>query len=322
MTNDNNNEKPDAMGVSDAPTSAPLPKPELPATNAEKAALPLQWVRVTHHTPDHLASRYLYAGYGSNLALEQMVRRCSQADIIGPGILRGSRLVFAYHLGIVEDAAATTLMGVYRMTAADIAAMDRYEALGRLYDRFLVTVEVNGVALRCFTYVKRNNDPEQPSDRYYETCLQGYRDWNFDARRLRHARDFARKHEKPKAYGHRATGNGWASNVDWRRYGGRNRGAQTPIVPTMDGSHEPIANGSGESYRSLVTGRQMNGRGTGSHWRKAGNTKDIKATDITGDSDPMRTSVDTGDGQAKFTNPRTGEGWAKGSNGVWYRVKD
>lgn len=310
----NENEKP-----------APVPSIEGEPV-APVAAVPLRWVRVSHHTPDHIASRYLYAGYGSNLCLEQLVRRCSGAEIVGPGILRNARLVFAYHLGIVEDDAATTLMGVFKLTAADVAALDRYEALGRSYERFLVTVEVNGAAVRCFTYVKRNNEPEQPSARYYNVCLQGFADWNFDSRRLRHAREFAKKNEKPKRYGRYYSTD---SQMDWHDYmeTGRNAAAGryqkliTPHVPTVDGSSGTAA-GKGPRV-SLVTGRNLSGRDNVSG-------RPVSQKSEAGDGGPPTGGNGKATGKAnaqykagdEFQNPRTGEVWIMGKNRVWLRKPD
>ncbi len=135
------------------PVAAEVPEP---AT----IAIPLRWVRVTHKSPDHIAARYPYAAFGSNLNIGQMAQRCPMADPVGVGVLRSARLVFAYYLGIVQDDNATVPVGVYRLNAADIATLDRYEGLGRSYERYLVTVELNGQAVRCFTYIKRNNEPE------------------------------------------------------------------------------------------------------------------------------------------------------------------
>lgn len=296
---------------------------EMPLDTATVAALPLRWVKVTHHTPDHIASRYLYAGYGSNLAMEQMMRRCPGADIHGSGMLRGARLVFAYHLGIVEDEQATTLMGVYKLTAADVAALDRYEALGRLYDRYLVTVEVNGQAVRCFTYVKRNNNPKQPSDKYYATCLQGFNDWNFDARRLRHARDHARKNESKAKPG---CGNGHGSGWDWREYYDSKKGTLPANDRTMgNGRDEPEGNGTAASYHprtSLVTGRQLDRRIPRRHHGDQRNNRLDERTSVA----EFKKQVETlrkdapligGKEPETFTNPRTGERWYRGPNGFW-----
>jgi hypothetical protein len=200
----------------------------------------MAWVRVSHKSPDHIAARYLYAGYGSNLNLEQMTRRCPGADLVGAGILRNARLVFAYHLGIVQDDAATVPIGVMKVTAADVAALDRYEALGRQYERILVTVECNGQAVRCFTYLKKDNALEAPSGPYYETCLQGYNDWAFDSRRLRHAREKAIKEGKPM----RAP---------------RGRAPYAPDAGTYR-SDEPLGSGTAASYRGARSPRPEGGR--------------------------------------------------------------
>src|SRR5580765_3557348 len=103
----NKTNKPPAIVAGDA--AGPVPS---------EHTLPMAWLRMTHKSPDHMA-RYLYAAYGSNLALEQMTRRCPGADIVGGGLLRNARLVFAKYLGIVADDSATVPIGVFKLTAAD-----------------------------------------------------------------------------------------------------------------------------------------------------------------------------------------------------------
>lgn len=297
-----------------------------PATTPAYQSVKLAWVRISHHSPDHVAARWPYAGYGSNLSLEQMVRRCPTADIQGGGILRNAKLVFAYYLGIEEMEGASTPVGVFRLTAADVAALDRCEGLGRSYERYLVTVELNGEAVRCFTYVKRDNRLEEPSERYYQTCLRGYGDWNFDARRLRHAREQARKRGKRRTY---SSGYGhWrgdSTEIDWNKYrgGGYSRGttsnprdALIPPVPSMD--EEPEGNGTAASYQpriSLVTGRDLSRKA-----RDAADTFKRKHGSGVYD-DPTRTSTLNGHGQETFTG-RDGQKWRKGPNGIWYRAKE
>lgn len=265
-----------------------------PAPAMVPEAIPLRWVRVSHHSPDHIASRYPYAAYGSNLSLAQIGRRCPTAVEYGTGVLRDAKLAFAYYLGVVEAVGSSVPVAVFKVCAADVAALDRCEGLGRSYERFLVTIEVKGEAVRCFTYVKRDNTLEEPSERYYQTCLQGYADFNFDARRLRHAKEDARKNGKRRtysgAYGH------WDSSTpafDWDEYrkgtaststhtqgttnsptesathfwnGKAWRRKSTAMIPTVRsydeavGNDEPIGNGTAASYQprtSLVTGREL-----------------------------------------------------------------
>jgi gamma-glutamylcyclotransferase len=325
--------------------------PENPAS-----AIPLRWVKVSHKTPDHIAERYPYAGYGSNLNLAQMSARCATVDLVGPGLLRNARLVFAYHLGIVRDDNKTVPVGVYRMSAADVAAMDRYESLGRNYERILVTVEVNGAAVRCFTYLKRDNAPEPPSERYYQICLQGYHDWQFDDRRLRHARDFARKNHKPRA-------RGWTQTYlpfDWSKYGqtGLNAWSRKPgeangntTTSYTDGDMEPLQSGTAASYvprsgtrrtqyydhdlRKMVplpAGHRLRYDDLLKRYVPVPMFETMRPEDIRKAipqaprmedkrlpiEDPTRTSTDDN----TFSNPRTGERWRKGKNNVWYRIKE
>ncbi len=285
------------------------------------AAIPLRWVKVSHHSADHIAARYFYAAYGSNLNLAQMATRCQGADIVGGGTLRNARLVFARYLGIVEDDSATVPVGVFKVTAADVASLDRYEGLGRSYERFLVTIELNGEAVRCFTYVKRNNEPEQPSDKYYEACSVGYTDWNMDSRRLRHARDFARKNEKPKRYG-----NGYAtdSGMDWRDYMESGKRAATRGPYDISKYQVPAVRATDGSDR-IRPPRPVGGRLGGADY---GPMRPVRASDYASrdylsgkpvtphPSDRPKGRYKAGD---EFFNPKTKETWTMGSNGVWLR---
>ena len=281
------------------------------------SAVPLRWVKVNHHSPDHIAARYLYAAYGSNLSLAQIATRCPGIDIAGQGLLRNARLVFAHYLGIVPDDSSSVPVGLFRCTAADVASLDRREGLGQSYDRYLVTVEQHDrdgnplSSVRCFTYVKRHNEPEPSADQYWQTCLMGYRDFRFDDRRLRHARDHARKHHKPRRHN---GARGWANGM--------------PPIYSGDswGDSYPEGNGSGPSYRrldrsiprtSLVTGRTL--PMVPSVPSKVSNDE---AAQIKADAEAFKAALKArkvlpqdfkpdADGVMRFTNQRTGETWIK-----------
>ncbi len=161
--------------------------------------------------------------------------------------------------------------------------------------------------MRCFTYVKRDNALEEPSERYYQTCLAGYADFNFDTRRLRHAREDARKNGKRRtysnAYGH---WNGSQTTFDWDAYrkGSTNNanrnGAMVPNVrtydPSIDGGDIPESgSGTAASYQprtSLVTGRQLTGPPGNRAARRAEHAKRIQAAVATFTAlDPSRIST-------------------------------
>jgi hypothetical protein len=136
----------------------------------------------------------LYAAYGSNLMLDQIVQRCPDVHMAAAGRILDYRLIFARVASIEAHEGSTTLVGLYNLSASDITTLDKREGLGRTYDRYLITPITNdGRAIRCFTYIKRHNLLEPPSEDYYQRLSAGFRDWRFDDRRLRHARDAAVK---------------------------------------------------------------------------------------------------------------------------------
>ncbi len=163
--------------------------------------LPRKWVLVNRHPPAHIAERYLYAAFGSNLMLAQIAERCPDAEIVGPGIVQGAQLIFSRVASIVESEKGSVLVGLYKLSASDIDRLDRREGMGRVYDRVLVTADTATGPVRCFTYVKRTRYPERPSKAYYAKIAQGFVDWQFSDKRLRVARARAAKRVHPKPFG-------------------------------------------------------------------------------------------------------------------------
>jgi hypothetical protein len=162
--------------------------------------IPTTVLKVSHHPAGHIATRYAYAAYGSNLGFNQMTSRCPRAEIVASGKLLGFRLAFAMVATIIPDDDSTTLVGIYQLTASDVETLDKREGLGRVYDRYLVTaLTIDGRAIRCFTYIKKDDFPEAPSDLYYGRLAEGYRNWAFEDRRLRHARKRAVKEALARA---------------------------------------------------------------------------------------------------------------------------
>ena len=263
--------------------------------------LPVRWLNVSHHSAAHIAARYPYAGYGSNLWLQQMAERCPQAEIIHRGRLRGARLAFAKVATIIADENVDTLVGVYTLTASDIETLDKREGLGRSYDRYLVTPEVDGNAVRCFTYIKRDATPAAPSDEYFAKLCAGFRDWGFPDRRLRRARERSTKDEaalpKPKP----------AQSNRWEPWGRDYEDASRPR------RHAAPKSG---NRTSLVTGRNLDREPRlFSHDESIG---DYLARNEAKPS--IADQITREGGQTSFHNASTGEHWAK-TDGVWKRVR-
>lgn len=141
----------------------------------------------------------LYFAYGSNMDPEQMKGRCPAAEIVGIGVLRDHGLCFprgslARGCGVasVEPLQGRETWGVvYRLSAADLAALDQQEgfrsdrpAQKNNYNRTEVLVDFGGVRTPMLAYVAvPQNAPPLPSAAY-----------------LRHMRAGARHHRLPPAY--------------------------------------------------------------------------------------------------------------------------
>jgi hypothetical protein len=157
-------------------------------------AIPMTVLKVSHHDPRHMAERYPYAAYGSNLLMRQISERCPNVELMTGGRLLDHRLDFSRVATITLDKTSTVPVGLYKLSANDIERLDKREGMGRVYDRFLVTpICDDGRAVRCFTYIKKETTLEPPTPEYFAKLLGGYRDWHFDDRRLRHARERAQE---------------------------------------------------------------------------------------------------------------------------------
>ncbi|TPL89750.1 gamma-glutamylcyclotransferase [Mesorhizobium sp. B2-3-13] len=142
---------------------------------------------------------FLYFAYGSNMDIQQMKERCPDAEIVGSGHLPGYALCFPRMsmkrkcgVSSVEPFAGGEVWGVvYRLTAADLALLDRNEGYqsGRdrhlnSYTRLPVTVTMNGVATEMQTYFA-----EPQSGKFLPSAAY-----------LQHLRDGARHHRLPDSY--------------------------------------------------------------------------------------------------------------------------
>lgn len=151
-----------------------------------------------------MAKRY-YLAYGSNLNMEQMKHRCPTAKPIGTAVIENNVLTFrgsgsGYYLTIEPKIGSKVPVGVWEVTAADEAALDRYEGYPRFYSKADVTLDVipldGGKSARKKAFYYFMNDDSElglPSDFYVQTCLQGYADFGFDKRILKRTLERVRR---------------------------------------------------------------------------------------------------------------------------------
>ena len=138
--------------------------------------------------------RKYYLAYGSNLDVEQMIRRCPGAIKIGAAELEGYHLVFRSNIrglgvaNIEPRAGCSVPVGIWSVTAGDEAALDRYEGFPRLYRKEWFTVRVNSRPVSVMAYVMTpSHRKTAPSPSYLGIIKQGYKDFGFNTRRLLYA---------------------------------------------------------------------------------------------------------------------------------------
>ena len=123
----------------------------------------------------------LYFAYGSNLDRRQFARRCPGSRPVAPATLRGYRLAFrgSGHADIVREKGGLVRGALYRATARDVEALDRYEGVPGYYHRITVFVKDDaGRVRKAFAYKMGNRFEEAaPSLSYTLIIVRGYRDW-------------------------------------------------------------------------------------------------------------------------------------------------
>lgn len=118
-----------------------------------------------------------YAAYGSNLWRDQMRRRCPDAEVVGSLLLPGWRLVLRKYALIRRDDTADCPIGLWRITQADLDALDRFEG-PRTYARILVPLPDGSQA---WTYEEIRIRPGPPAGEYVRRLRRGYADFAFDS---------------------------------------------------------------------------------------------------------------------------------------------
>lgn len=135
-----------------------------------------------------MKKRY-YLAYGSNLNIRQMHLRCPEARIVGTTVIPGYELLFkgsktGAYLTIERNPKERVPAAVWATTAADEAALDRYEGCPAFYYKTELTLSVKGLRdgrekeLSVYVYIMHEERlAGMPSISYVETCLEGYRDF-------------------------------------------------------------------------------------------------------------------------------------------------
>jgi hypothetical protein len=129
----------------------------------------------------------LYIAYGSNLNIDQMKRRCPDAEIVTVSVINNYQLTFrGNHRGfgvanIEPKKGGMVPVGVWQISQSDEVALDRYEGYPHLYVKQNFMVEINGERHKAMAYVMHPGfDAVPPSDSYLQTIVEGFDDFHID----------------------------------------------------------------------------------------------------------------------------------------------
>ena len=131
-----------------------------------------------------MAGARTYFGYGSNLIVEQMTRRCPTAQFVGPARLRDHKFrINLQGVATVVRSPGSLVHGIlWRLTPSDEAALDRYEgtAFG-LYRRVFLPVESRRgpPSIPALVYVALDPMPGRPRPEYLEEIVDAARRLGF-----------------------------------------------------------------------------------------------------------------------------------------------
>ena len=138
-----------------------------------------------------MEKRY-YIAYGSNLNVRQMRMRCPSARIIGTSKLNDYELLFkgsktGSYLTVEKKPGSSVPVGVWEVSLVDEFRLDRYEGFPNFYYKKEIRIPVADIRTGktklhdAFVYIMHEDRKlGTPTSFYMRTCLEGYKDFNFD----------------------------------------------------------------------------------------------------------------------------------------------
>ena len=121
----------------------------------------------------------LYFAYGSNLNQKQMKRRCKNSRFISCHILKNYQLVFRSKYGAADvqrKKGSSVLGAIYDINKTDEKKLDVYEEFPKLYVKKYFKILGKKT---MFYYMSSKTKQTEPSRRYLNLIIQGYKDCGY-----------------------------------------------------------------------------------------------------------------------------------------------
>lgn len=116
-----------------------------------------------------------YLAYGMNCNLDEMRRRCPDAEVMGKVTLKDYKLAFKVHCDAEYKPSASMECALWRITDKCEQALDRLEGYPFYYDKKEVIVEHQGNTLRpMIYYMKDSTVLDMPNESYLNMVTEGY----------------------------------------------------------------------------------------------------------------------------------------------------
>ena len=122
----------------------------------------------------------LYFAFGSNLNRKQIKRRCKNSRFISRHILKNYQLVFRSKYGaadIQRKKGSSVLGAIYDINKADEKKLDAYEEFPKVYVKKYFKILGKKV---MFYYMSSKTKQTEPSRRYLNSIIQGYKDCGYN----------------------------------------------------------------------------------------------------------------------------------------------
>ena len=123
-----------------------------------------------------MSKKQLYIAYGSNINLEQMAYRCPHSKVLGISEIKDFELEFRGVATIVPNKGAAVPVLIWKLDERDLPTLNQYEGWPRLYRQEKMEFELNGKTFERMAYLMNYGKITPPSQEYYNTILQGYRE--------------------------------------------------------------------------------------------------------------------------------------------------
>jgi len=128
-----------------------------------------------------------YFAYGSNMNLEQMKKRCSNARFLERAYLEGYKFVYDGYskcrdcavANIVKDEGGIVWGGLFGVTDDDIENLDKYEGYPHIYCKEVLEVKDDeGNNYKAIVYLRKPQQAGKPNKEYRQIVLKGAKDCN------------------------------------------------------------------------------------------------------------------------------------------------